>query len=218
MKKTANVIGATGMVGRELVSQLLKSDSIEKVRIFVRRDLQIRHPKLEQHMIDFNNAQSWEPLLQGDILFSTLGTTIRQAGSKKNQYLVDYSYQYRFAEKAAKNGIPSYVLVSAAGADPKSLIFYARMKGELDEAVLKLPFKKIAILRPSILEGDREKRRVTEEWSVRIMKWLTRFVFSRYRPVASNVVARAMIRIALEDQILKSAIVDPGDIFNLAGK
>ena len=217
MSKTANVIGATGLVGRELVNQLLQNPEIEKVRIFVRREFNALHPKLEQHIVDFDNDASWKPFLGGDILFSTMGTTLKQAGSKANQYKIDYTYQYRFAEEASLAGIPVYVLVSSAGASSKSMIFYSRIKGELDDAVQKLPFQKVIILRPSILAGIREKRRTVEEQSTRVMGLISKFLFKKYRPVPAATVAKAMIRGALGESTVKHSIVNPEEVFTLAG-
>ena len=218
MPKTANVIGATGLVGRELVSQLLQHPGVETVRIFVRRKLNWVNPKLEQHQVDFDREETWKPFLKGDVLFSTMGTTLKTAGSKENQYRVDYTYQYRFAEEASKNGIPAYVLVSSAGADPRSMIFYSRMKGELDEAVLKLPFRKTVILRPSLLVGQREKRRWAEVISFKIMDPLTRLFLKKYRPIRSATVAKAMIRAGVEEIPVNQPIVTLHEIFRLAGE
>jgi uncharacterized protein YbjT (DUF2867 family) len=217
MSKTANVIGATGLVGRELVNQLLQSEDIEKVRVFVRREFNSLHPKIEQHIVNFDEDTSWKPFLEGEILFSTMGTTLKQAGSKANQYKIDYTYQYRFAEEASRAGIPVYVLVSSAGANAKSLLFYSRIKGELDDAVQKLPFKKVIILRPSILDGIREKRRPLEEKSIRIMGAISGFLFKKFRPVPAATVAKAMIRGAVGEGIIKNCIINPEEIFKLAG-
>jgi uncharacterized protein YbjT (DUF2867 family) len=216
MAKTANIIGATGLVGRELVNQLLLNDEIGKVRIFVRREFNSCHPKIEQHIVDFDDDASWKPFLQGDILFSTMGTTLKQAGSKASQYKIDYTYQYRFAEEASKAGIPVYVLVSSAGANSKSLLFYSRIKGELDDAVQKFPFEKVIILRPSILDGIREKPRPLEEKSIRAMRVISRFLFKKFRPVPAATVAKAMIRGALGKEMVKNSIVNPEEIFNFA--
>jgi uncharacterized protein YbjT (DUF2867 family) len=214
MGKRANVIGATGLVGRELVTLLLENPEVEKVTIFSRRDSGFQHEKLEQRVIDFDDRESWKPFLQGDVLFSTLGTTLKQAGSKEKQYLVDYTYQWQFAEAAADKGIPSYVLVSSTGADPRSSIFYSRIKGELDEAVQALPFEKTIILRPSILKGEREIKRGAESWSACIMDRITRLVFKRYRPIPGRTVAKAMINAAFGTVSRKIYTLD--EIFPLA--
>ena len=160
MKLTTNIIGATGLVGKQLVQQLLNDNRFEKVRLFVRRDTGLRHPKLEQQIVDFAKAKNWEKNLNGDVLFSALGTTLKQAGSKEKQYEIDFTFNLNFAKKAKENGIENYVLVSSVGANSKSSVFYTRMKGELDEAVSKIGFENLVILRPASLTGNRENRQI----------------------------------------------------------
>ena len=111
MGKVANIIGSTGLVGHQLLTQILDHPEFEKVRIFVRRASGISHPKLEEQIIDFDLPESWKHLVKGDVLFSTLGTTIKTAKTKENQYRVDFTYQYEFAKAASENGVPAYLLV-----------------------------------------------------------------------------------------------------------
>lgn len=217
MSVTVNVIGATGLTGRELVRQLLEVREVSKIRIFSRRKSGFNDPKIEELLTDFESRESWEPLVTGDVLFSCLGTTLRQAGSKTAQYKVDYTYQYRFAQAAAANGVASYALVSSAGADSRSLLFYSRIKGELDEAVGQLPFGKCIILRPSILDGEREKKRPAEHISNHMMKLVTRYIFRKYRPIPGAVVARAMIRTVLDARITGYRIYTLDEVFGAAG-
>jgi uncharacterized protein YbjT (DUF2867 family) len=197
MNLTANVIGATGLVGKELVAQLLKNENFEKVRIFVRRDSGISHPKLEQLIVHFEKAETWAEKLTGDVLFSALGITLKQAGSKEKQYEVDFTFNLNFARKAKANGIENYVLVSSAGANSKSKIFYTRIKGELDDAVAKLGFKNLVILRPSSLTGDRDETRRMEKMSIPIARFITKFILKKYRPISGETVAQAMINAVL---------------------
>ena len=126
MKRIANVIGATGLVGQQLVNQLLFHSQFDKVRIFVRHKTRFIHPNLEEIIIDFNQPEIWINLVQGDVLYSTLGTTIKKVKTKENQYSVDFTYQYEFAKAAAENGVSTYVLVSSIGANPKSSVFYCQ--------------------------------------------------------------------------------------------
>lgn len=121
--RTALVIGATGLVGNQLVEQLLANDQFSAVVIFVRRTTGLQHNKLREHIISFEQPESWDHLVKGDVLFSALGTTLKQAGSKETQFKVDFTYQYQFAEVAATNGIATYVLVSSAGANEKASFF-----------------------------------------------------------------------------------------------
>ena len=217
MKYTANVIGATGLVGKQLVNLLLENDNFEKVRIFVRREPGLNHPKLEQKIIDFRNEKNWEKDLMGDVLFSALGTTLKQAGSKEKEYEVDFTFNLNFAKKAKANGIESYVLISSIGANPKSNLFYTRMKGKLDEEVSKIGFKNLAILRPSSLVGERSDRRIMEELSVPMVKFVTKFMFRKYRPIQDRIVAQAMINAVLRSQPEKT-IWEGNEVFELAGE
>ncbi|WP_235296727.1 NAD(P)H-binding protein [Portibacter marinus] len=198
----AIVIGATGLVGSELVKQLLIDDDYSKVRVLHRRPTGVKHDKLEEFIIDFDKPQTWKDLMQGNVLFSTLGTTMSAAGSKDEQYKVDYTYQYEMAKAAADNDVEHYVLVSSAGAHPKSRIFYSRMKGELEEAVKKLEFKSIHILQPSILSGDRSENRVGEKIGLALVKAVSWVPFvKKYRPIRDQEVATAMRTCVLRNNL-----------------
>ncbi len=211
----ANVIGATGLVGKQLVQQLLKDERFEKVRIFVRRETGLNHPKLEQFIIDFSKSETWEKLLTGDVLFSALGTTLKQAGSKEKQYEIDFTFNLNFAKKAKENGIENFILVSSVGANSKSSIFYTRIKGELDEAVSEIGFKNLVILRPASLTGNREKRRLAEELTVPVLRVVTRFMLKNYRPVSGEIVAKAMINASFRTETNK-IIFEGTEVFTLA--
>lgn len=213
----ANVIGATGLVGKQLVQQLLDDDRYEKVRIFVRRETGLKHPKLEQLVVDFGKTETWEKKLTGDVLFSALGTTLKQAGSKEKQWEIDFTFNLSFAQKANENGIENYVLVSSVGANAHSSIFYTKMKGELDEAVSKIGFRNLVILRPASLTGPRENRRMAEEISIPILNLLTRFVMKNYRPISDETVARAMINATLRKTGGKT-IFEGAKVFDLASE
>jgi uncharacterized protein YbjT (DUF2867 family) len=215
MKLTANVIGATGLVGTQLVSLLLENIHFEKVRIFVRRSTGIVHPRLEEKIIDFSEKNTWAGFLSGNVLFSTLGTTLKQAGSKEKEYEVDFTFNLNFAQKAKENGIEKYVLVSSVGANPKSYFFYTRMKGELDEEVSKIGFETLAILRPSYLMGERQEKRLPEIYSLPVLLFLTRFLFKKYRPIQDKTVAHAMIAAVLTP-VPEKTIWEAGEIFDLA--
>ncbi len=211
----ANVIGATGLVGKQLVLQLLANDNFEKVRIFVRRNPELKHPKLEQQIVDFSDEKTWGKFLSGDVLFSALGTTLKQAGSKEKQYEIDFTFNLNFVQKAKENGIENYVLVSSVGANPKSSIFYTRMKGELDEAVSNIGFNNLVILRPASLTGNRKDKRIAEQISVPILNFLTRIIMKNYRPISDETVAKAMINAVLFPNN-KKTIWEGHEVFDLA--
>ena len=145
----ALIIGATGATGKDLVTQLLADGTYSEVHCFVRKPLALTHPKLHAHVVNFETPEAWADLLHGDVAFSCLGTTLAVAGTKEAQWRVDYDYQYAFAQQCKANGVPTFVLVSAAGATAQSKLFYNRMKGQLEDAVKALDFSCLLIFQPS---------------------------------------------------------------------
>lgn len=192
--KSAILIGATGLVGEQVLDLLLSHPDYTNVKVFVRRSTQVSHPKLTEHIIEFDKPDTWRNLVEGDVLFSTLGTTLKKAGSKEKQYEIDYTFQYNFAKAAADNGVPNYALVSSRGADAKSSIFYLRMKGELELAIRKLPFTRIIIARPNLLIGSRTETRKTEKISGIILRALNSIgILRNQKPIKGSDVARALV-------------------------
>jgi len=199
--KTAIVLGASGLVGNALVHQLLNTTEFAKVKIFVRRTLGISHSKLEEHLIDFDNLTDWKKDVVGDTLFSCMGTTLKTAGSKDKQYLVDFTYPYQCIETAIQNGVKQILLVSSIGANSKSSNFYLRMKGELEDAIEQLNPENFIIFRPSILDGNRLEHRSGEFFALHIMRKLGKLPFlKKYAPTLVSDLAGSMIRLALKDK------------------
>jgi uncharacterized protein YbjT (DUF2867 family) len=216
MKHTALVIGATGLVGSHLLKQLLSDPEYTELKVFGRRPTGIKDPKLTEYEVDFDDVDSWREKLKGEVLFSALGTTIKKAGSKDKQYKVDYTYQFEVAKAASEQEVKSYVLVSSIGANARSGVFYTRIKGELDEAIQKLDFQSIYILRPSGLMGEREEQRAGEGVMIRITAALSGFLpfLRKYRPIPAAAVANAMIRLAA-NQKTETRIIENPEIFRL---
>ena len=190
------VIGATGAVGKDLVQQLIEDSSVERVDIFVRREVKISAPKLVVHVIDFDHPETWASQLQGDVLFSCLGTTIKAAGSQENQWKVDYTYQYEAAKAAKANGVKTYVLVSSVGANAKSKVFYTKMKGALDDAVQELGFEGCFILRPPSLIRKGSDRFGEKVGIVALKAFNAIGLLRSFTPMRTEDVAAAMIRLA----------------------
>ncbi len=196
----AIVIGATGAVGKELVRALLDDAHYTEVSVFVRRDPGVTHPKLTAHVINFEQPDTWRALVTGDVLFSALGTSLKQAGSKEAQRRIDYDYQYMFAEAAHANGVPHLVLLSSLGADSRSSIFYLRLKGELDDAVQRLGFDTVHIVRPPSLIRP-EAKRLGETAVVKILQGLNAVgIAKNLAPMSVDTVARCMMEIGTESR------------------
>jgi uncharacterized protein YbjT (DUF2867 family) len=190
----ALVIGATGATGKDLVNQLLNDQDFEEVDVFVRKPIDIQNNKLNVHVVNFEKPEEWKNMINGDVAFSCLGTTLKTAGSKEAQRKVDYDYQYEFAKAAKENNVEDYILVSAYGANPNSKIFYSKMKGELEEAVKQLHFTKITIFKPGMLER-KDSDRTGEVLGSRIIKFANKLgLLESQKPLPTNILAKAMIK------------------------
>lgn len=196
----AIIIGATGAVGKDLVELLIKNDQFTEVLVFVRRDFPVKHPKITQHIINFDKPEEWKHWVQGDVLFSAMGTTLKQAGSKGNQWKIDYSYQYEFAKIAHENGIEQLILVSSANANEKSPFFYMKMKGALEEALKKLAFGRLVIFRPPLLIRKNSDRS-GENISAKILQFFNTFgLFKKMKPMPTEFLAQRMMEASLQTE------------------
>ncbi len=195
----AILLGATGLVGSELLRILLEDPEVSEVVCLSRRALKLGDGKIKQHVIDFEQPKTW-PDISADVLFSAFGTRLKEVGSKDAQFKIDYTYQLTVAEWAAARGVPCYVLVSSAGVNANSLFFYPRIRGQLEEAVKKLPFRTVAILRPSLLMGHREKPRINEEMAGTVLTAVGRFIpgSQGFLPIQAERVAHQMLAAAKE--------------------
>ena len=194
-KMKAIILGGTGLVGSEVLKQLCDSNAFSKVVSLHRRKVDMIDEKLDQHVIDFEVPKTYSEYLEGNVLFSCLGTTIKTAGSQEQQYKVDVSYPLNIAKHSSTKGIKDYVLISSTGANINSRLFYPRIKAELEEAVKELDFERVIIFRPSVLAGNRQEYRYGEKFAIGIMnalKWIPGI--KRYRPIQAEILAKAMIK------------------------
>jgi uncharacterized protein YbjT (DUF2867 family) len=197
MSRSALVIGATGLVGRELVRQLAARPGFDRVVVLARRPLSASPGQnVETVIADFDHLERQPDAFRVTHLFCALGTTIRQAGSRERFRQVDYGYPLRAAELARAAGARHYLLVSSIGAAPGARGFYLRVKGELEEALGRLAFPSLTIVRPSLLLGDRAEFRLGE----RIATALAWSFPRKYRAVRARDVAGALVGAALDDQ------------------
>ena len=197
--KTALIIGSTGLIGSQLLNFLLDSNDYLKVITFVKRDSGIKHPKLTQHIIDFDNPETYKELVFGDDFFCTIGTTIKKAGSKKAFKKVDFEYPRQFAAFALQNRVKQFLIISSLGADANSGNFYLKTKGEIQDFLKDCNFERVAVLQPSLLLGNRTEFRFGEKLGAFFMKTLS-FLFlgnlKKYKPIEGKTVAKALLKIA----------------------
>jgi uncharacterized protein YbjT (DUF2867 family) len=195
--KTAIIIGATGLTGKALLYQLLEDKQFSTVILFLRKDLNISHPKLVQHCIDFNALETYKDLIKGDVIFCCMGTTIKVAGSQEAFKKVDYTYPTEFAKIAKQNNVTTFCLQSSLGANSKSNNFYLKVKGETEDYLRALNFVSFTSFRPSMLLGNRVEFRIGETIGKIVMQGLS-FMFigklKRYKAIHVNQVASAMIK------------------------
>ena len=198
-RRTALLVGATGLVGGHCLRQLLADDAWSQVVVLARRRLAASHPKLVARLVDFDRLGQLSGFPRVTDVFCALGTTIAKAGSQPEFHKVDFTYVVETARLAAVSGARQFLLVSAVGADRSSSIFYSRVKGETEEAVRKLPLAGIQIFRPSILAGERSESRPFERVGLAAFSAVSFAMVGplrRYRPVAADDVARAMLEVA----------------------
>lgn len=197
--KTALIIGSTGLIGSHLLELLLESNQYEKVITFVKRDSGIQHPKLKQHIIDFDKPETFRKLVIGDDFFCTIGTTIKNAGSQEAFRKVDFEYPKEFAGKALQNNVKQFLIISSLGADANSGNFYLKTKGEIQDFLKECIFESITVLQPSLLLGNRKEFRLGEKIGSFFMK-LFSFLFigsiKKYKPIQAEDVAKAMFSMA----------------------
>lgn len=208
--KSAVVIGATGLVGRELLKQLNQNPTCEQIVAIVRcEDEQLKKfEKVEQLVMDDFLLINDQDVNGFSHAFSCLGSTIKKAGSKANFYTIDFEINAHFADLFSDTDT-HFVLVSAHGADAGSMFFYNQVKGELEQYLKKSSLASISILRPSLLLGERNESRTLEDVSQKLFKRFSHLVPDtfKYKPVTAEQVAHTMVEVA-QTQTEKFKIYD----------
>jgi uncharacterized protein YbjT (DUF2867 family) len=186
-KKSALVAGASGLIGRHCVELLLNHEAYTEVKILVRKPVAIRHPKLTVYVIDFDKLENHAEALIADDVFCALGTTIRKAGSQAAFRKVDFDYTVKIAALAQHADARQFLLVSSMGANPRSRIFYNQIKGDVEEAVRRIPFNAVQIFRPSLVLGKIGAALMAA------LGWGLVGPMRRWKAVDAHSVARAMV-------------------------
>ena len=200
--KTALLFGASGLVGSHLLNLLISNNNYSKIKVFVRSSIELNHQKIEIIQTDFNNLKNHKEEIKGDDCFFCIGTTKKNSPDKNEYKRVELEVPKQVAQIAKSNLVNSFVFVSSGYADPKSSGDYLKFKGLVEEELKRLNFSKLGIMRPSFLLGERKEKRVSEKIGIFVFKILSPLFLGplkKMKPIHSETVAKAMIKIANEN-------------------
>lgn len=198
MEKSALIIGATGLVGRELVQLLVQENKYKKITVLTRRK-SFEHPAIKEVVADFNNLAAYKKYLEADDVFCCIGTTIKKAGSQAEMEKIDLRYPVEIASLAFEMGARQMLVISSIGANRDSKIFYSSLKGRLEESLKTIGYPSLAIFRPSLLLGKRQEFRFGEKLSSYLLPPLCFLLIGplrKYRGISAKAVAASMSKIA----------------------
>lgn len=191
-QRTALVLGASGLTGQNLLNLLLDDPMYTRITIYVRKLLASDHPKLEQHIVNYDGL---DQAIDAEDVFCCLGTTIKKAGNQQAFRLVDLVYPQRVAELQLNAGSKRFLVISAVGADANSSIFYSRTKGQMEKALITLGYKCLCIFRPSFILGERSEKRTAEKIGMGISKLISPLLvgpLKKYQAVTALGLAKSM--------------------------
>ena len=208
--KTAAIFGSSGLIGKSILLKLLKSDNYSRVKAFVRSEIEIDHPKLDIIITDFSKLDEIEYLLNVDECYFCIGTTRRKTPRKTDYIKIEYELPIKIAEICKRNAINKFIYISSLGASPNAAGLYLKNKGKTESDLKNLKFKKLIIVRPSILVGERKENRIGEKLGLLIMNSLSILLMGKlkkYKPIKAMVVANSIFKIAnknIEKEIFES--------------
>ena len=200
-QKHALIAGATGLVGNELLQQLIRGRQYHTISILSRHEVETSSKRVETIIVDYNKLTD-QQIPEVDDVFCCLGTTMNKAGSKDAFRKVDHDYPLRVAEITRRKGAQQYLLVSAMGADETSYIFYNQVKGEVEAAIAKLNFDAFHVFRPSMLLGERTETRIGEQIGQVVMQGVAPLMvggLKKYQAIRAETVAEAMVHVARKE-------------------
>jgi uncharacterized protein YbjT (DUF2867 family) len=196
MKKVALVFGSSGLVGSHLINLLINDNNYEKIKIFVRSEINFNNPKIQIIKTDFQNLSNHSSEIKGDDCFFCIGTTRKNSPNKLEYQRVELDIPKKIAKIAKTNSVNSFSFVSSGMANPKHSGEYLRYKGLVEEALKDLKFMNLSIIRPSFLVGNRKEKRFGEKIGIFIFKILSPLFIGplkKMKPIRADLVARAMI-------------------------
>ncbi|MEQ9440086.1 MAG: oxidoreductase [Cyclobacteriaceae bacterium] len=201
-QRHALIAGATGLIGNELLQQLIHGRYYQTISVLSRREVETSSKRVKTIIVDYDQLSEKDIPKGIDDVYCCLGTTMKKAGSKEAFKKVDYAYPLKIAEIAWKKGAKQYMLVSAMGANADSMVFYNQVKGEVEEAIAQVGFPSFHVFRPSLLMGARSEKRGGEKMAQVLMGGISPAMIGwlrKYRPIGATDVAQAMVRMAKKE-------------------
>jgi len=196
------LVGASGLIGSNLLSLLIESDEISRILLLVRKPLNITSHKVQELIINFDELEKFSSEIKGDIIYSCLGTT-KAANPDKDQYRkIDLEYPLKIALIGVKNGISQFHLVSSLGANHTATNSYLKLKGELENELKQAAILSLHIYQPSLLTGNRRESRTLEKLAISAFKLIDPLLIGplkKYRSIKAETVAQAMLNQSLKN-------------------
>tara|TARA_B100000902_G_scaffold309310_1_gene298674 strand:- start:1739 stop:2395 length:657 start_codon:yes stop_codon:yes gene_type:complete len=214
--KTAIVFGSSGLVGQELVQQLIQNDTYQKIKLFVRKNPNIENPKIEIIETKFDNFELLSLGIKGNDCFFCIGTTKKKSSDASEYQRIELDLPKKIAYLAKQNNIKSFIFISSGFANSRSSGDYLKFKGLVEEELINLKFDNLGILRPSFLLGNRLEKRIAEKIGIIIFQFLSPLMIGplkRMKPIHVKLVANAMIKIAQSN--LSEVIFESDEIVKL---
>ncbi|MFV1449718.1 NAD(P)H-binding protein [Maribacter sp. HS] len=199
MKKTAIILGASGLTGGLLLEKLIVDDRYESIKLFSRSSIKGLPNKVMQYIGDLLELEHFKNDFTGDEVYCCIGTTAKKTPDKSLYRDIDYGIPVAAAKLAKANGINTFLVISAMGANKKSSVFYNRTKGEMEQEVLNQAIPRTSILRPSLIGGERNEQRLLEKIGLVVFKVIQPLfigLLKKYRIINADSIAQAMLNLA----------------------
>ncbi|WP_372793814.1 NAD-dependent epimerase/dehydratase family protein [Lutibacter sp.] len=199
MKKTAIILGATGLTGSILLQKLINDDRYESIKLFSRKKMEGLPNKVEQFIGDILELENFLANFKANEVYCCIGTTAKKTPNKETYKRIDFGIPVTAAKLSKLNNIPTFMVVSAMGANAKSSVFYNKTKGEMEQEVLLQNIPNTYILRPSIIGGNRKESRLLEKIGLIIFKIIQPLFIGKlkqYKIIVAEEIAQAMLNLA----------------------
>lgn len=218
MKKTAIILGATGLTGGVLLQKLIVDERYESIKLFSRSKIQGLPSKVHQFIGDLLQLDQFKEDFTADEVYCCIGTTTKKTPNKELYKQIDFGIVVNAATLCKQNNIPTFLVVSAMGANSNSSLFYNRIKGEMEQAVMQQNIKHTYLLRPSFIGGKRKEQRVLEKIALFVFKVLQPLFIGKlkdYKIIDPKNIAQAMINLANNTKTTE-VIITSSDIYKFS--